>query len=78
LMRFFFAVANNKPSIIRFLLEQGVNPNINDSFEDPILLRLAAFGRISLIELYRSKKGNMNVVDYNQSNALHWSIHHSY
>lgn len=64
----------NKSSVIKFLLEEGINPNINDSEKFPILATLAFNGNLEMIELYLKKGGKLNVVDeINGWNALHYS-----
>lgn len=60
--------------ICQYLLEQRkVNPNINDAKGIPILMKMAEQGSKEIIELYISCGGDLNVVDINKRNALHFS-----
>jgi len=63
---------HNKTAIIRFLLNEGVNPNVKDQSGWPILLNLARFGNKEMIELYLTSGGDVHAVDVNKSNALHY------
>lgn len=48
-----------------------VNPNISDGTNEPIFLPMSIYGNKEMIELYVKMGGNLNVVDFENRNALH-------
>lgn len=60
-------------SIVKLLLEEGVDPNIQDKDGKPIVLSMSRKGNTEMIKLFISYSGNVHLSDNSHKNALHYS-----
>ncbi len=62
---------------VKFLLENGADPNVPSGFGHTALIDVAGNGNLEIVNILLKYGANPNATSTVQCNALHWSLNHS-